>query len=80
MLRRQWQVDIRFGVVVIGEGGGSLVEFSGLRLASVALLPKRKVEVAAVQANPIPLSALRGSPSALLIDLRVLDRCKVIHI
>lgn len=80
VLCRKRQIDVLFGVVIIREGRGGLVEFSGLRLASVALLPERKVEIAAVQANPIPLSALRGGPRALLAALRLLDRCKIVHI
>lgn len=40
MFGRKRQIDVLFGVVIIREGRGSLVEFSGLRLASVALLPK----------------------------------------
>lgn len=52
------KVYILFLVIIVRKCRGDLVLFSGLRLAAIAFLPERKVEIVAIEAHPISLSAL----------------------
>ena len=62
-------------LVVVDQHGSRFVVLSSLHFASIALFPKRKVEVVAVQTHPIAFSRLGsclGKPQ--IVDSDIFDR------
>jgi hypothetical protein len=48
---------------------GAFILFSGLDFASIAFFSKGKIEIVAVQADPIPFSSLLSWPLRKLVSL-----------
>ena len=64
--------------VIVEEHGSRIILLSGLSLTSVALLPKRKVKVVAIETNPISLTSLSITLSELAQTIRNLFHRSII--